>query len=91
MSELTLAQYPRASPSPQREDSPVLFTQPNQRPSAAASDMISFGGSDDEMDDSLFLAASDGEELSARFLTPPSCRRPLHAAPDPERTRSLSV
>ncbi len=28
-SELTSAQCPRASPSPQREDSPVLFTQPD--------------------------------------------------------------
>ncbi len=42
-SELTPAQCPRASPSPQREHSPVLFTQHDQRPSAAASDMISFG------------------------------------------------
>ncbi len=41
-SELTPVQCPRASPSPQREHSPVLFTQHDQRPSAAASDMISF-------------------------------------------------
>ncbi len=65
-SELTSAQCPRASPSPQREDSPVLFTQP----SAAASDMISFGGSDDEMDDSLSLVASDAEELSGSVTDP---------------------
>ncbi len=52
-SELTSAQCPRASLSPWREDSPGLFTQPDQRPSAAASDMVSFGGSDDELDDSL--------------------------------------
>ncbi len=68
--KLTSAQCPRASPSPQREDSPVLFTQPDQRPSAAASDMISFGGSDDEMDDSLSLAASDAEELSGSVTDP---------------------
>ncbi len=49
--KLTSAQCPRASPSPQREHSPILFTQHDQRPSAAASDMISFGASDDEMED----------------------------------------
>ncbi len=51
-SELMPAQCPHASPSPQREHSPVLFTQHNQRPSAAASDMILFGVSDNELDDS---------------------------------------
>ncbi len=44
-SEPTSAQCPRVSPSPH---SPVLFTQQDQCPSAAASDMISFGGSDGE-------------------------------------------
>ncbi len=29
-----------------------------------------------------------GRSFRARLLTPPSCRRPLHVAPDPERTRS---
>ncbi len=64
-SELTTAQCPRALPSPQREHSPVLFAQHDQCPSAAASDMISFGVSDNELDDSLSLTASDVEELSA--------------------------
>ncbi len=32
-----------------------------------------------------------GRSYRARLLTPPSCRRPLHAAPDPEQTRSSSV
>ncbi len=64
-SELTPAQCPRASPSPQREHSPVLFTQHDQRPSAAASDMISFGVSV-----SLSLLASDAEELSGSVTDP---------------------
>ncbi len=66
-SELTSAQCPRAS---QREHSPVLFTQHDQRPSAAASDMILFGVSDNELDDSLSLAASDAEELSGSVTDP---------------------
>ncbi|ROJ25262.1 hypothetical protein DPX16_20075 [Anabarilius grahami] len=52
LSELTSAQCPRASPSPSRE----------QRPSADASDFVSFGGSDDELpNDSVSLAASEPE------------------------------
>ncbi len=69
-SELTSAQCPHASPSPQIEHSSVLFTQHNQRPSAAASDMISFGASDNELDDSLSLVASDTEELSGSVTDP---------------------
>ncbi|ROL50609.1 hypothetical protein DPX16_23879 [Anabarilius grahami] len=62
LSELTSAQCPRASPSPSREQSPVLFSRPEQRPSADASDFVSFGGSDDELpDDSVSLAASEPE------------------------------
>ncbi len=64
-SELTSAKCPRASPSPQREHSPVLFTQHDQRPSAAESDMISFGVSV-----SLSLLASDAEELSGSVTDP---------------------
>ncbi len=64
MSELTLAVPPRTSLCPHREFSPVLLTHMNQHPYAAASDLVSFGGSDDgEMNDSLSLAASDAEEL----------------------------
>ncbi len=45
-----------------REYSPVLFTQHDQRPSAV-SDIILFGASDGEIDDSLFyMTASDTEE-----------------------------
>ncbi len=47
MSELTPGVPPHTSLSPKREFSPVLFTRPDQHPSAAASDLFSFGGSDD--------------------------------------------
>ncbi len=67
MSELT----------PAVQFSPVLFTRPDQHPSAAANDLVSFGGSDDgEMDDSLSLAASDAEELSGSYHDP----APLYSA-----------
>ncbi len=53
-----------------RDHSPVLFTQHDQRPSTV-SDMILFGASDSEIDDSLlFLAASDAEELSCSVTDP---------------------
>ncbi len=68
-SELALAQCPRASLS-KREHSPVLFTQLDHRPSAAASDMISIGVSDNELDDSLSLAASEAEVLSGSVADP---------------------
>lgn len=64
-SELTPAQPPRASFSPPRGDSPVLFVQPDQCPSAATSDLVLFGGTEEELlEDSMSLAASDAEELS---------------------------
>ncbi len=66
--ELASAQCPHASLS-QREHS-VLFTQLDQYPSAAASDVISFGVSDNELDDSLSLVASDAEELSGSVADP---------------------
>ncbi len=50
--------------------SPLLFTQHDQRLSAAARDMISFGVSDNELDDSLSLAASVAEELSGSVTDP---------------------
>ncbi|KAK9967878.1 hypothetical protein ABG768_002242, partial [Culter alburnus] len=63
LGELTPAQRPPTSPSPVREPSPVLFARPEQRPSAEASDLVSFGGSEDEQpDDSMSLAASEAEE-----------------------------
>ncbi|KAI2656146.1 hypothetical protein H4Q32_012983 [Labeo rohita] len=70
LDELTSAQPPRASPSPQREGSPVLFARPDLCPSAAASDMVSFGGSEDDLLDSMSLAASDAEELSGSVNDP---------------------
>ncbi len=63
--KLKSAQCPHASPSPHREHSPVLFTQHE-----AESVMISFGASDDEMEDSLSLAASDVEVLSGSVSDP---------------------
>ncbi len=70
-SKLTSAQSPRASLSPHREVSPVLFSQPDQRPSASTSDLVLFGGSDEELnDDSMSLAASDAVELSGSLADP---------------------
>ncbi len=59
-SKLTSAQSPRASLSPHWEVSPVLFSHPDQRPSASASDLVLFGWSDEELNgDSMSLAASE--------------------------------
>lgn len=59
------AETPCASFSPPRRDSPVFFSHPDQRPSAAASNLVSFSGSEcDSMDNSTSLVASDVEELS---------------------------
>ncbi len=45
--------------------------RPDQHPSAAASDLVSIGGSDDgELDDSLSLAASEAEELLGSYNDP---------------------
>ncbi len=80
-SELTPAQIPRASLSPHREMSPVLFIQPDQRPSASVSDLVSFGGSDDELgDDSMLLVASDAEELSGSVTDPAPSGLPVPSA-----------
>ncbi len=80
--ELTPAQIPRVSLSPHREVSPVLFfSKPDQHPSASASDLVSFGGSDDELaDDSMSLAASDVEELSGSITDPAPSRLPAPSA-----------
>ncbi len=80
-SELTPAQIPRASFSPHRELSPVLFIQPDQRPSASVSDLVSFGGSDDELaDDSMSLVASDAEELWGSVTDPAPSGLPAPSA-----------
>ncbi len=50
--------------------------------------MILFCVSDNELDDSLSLAVSDAEELSALWLTPPSYRHLLHTMPDSEQMNS---
>ncbi len=74
-----------------REHSPVLFTQHDQRPSAM-SDMISFGASDGELNDSLFFWwLRTWRSYRALWLAPPSYRHPLHVTPDSERIRSSSA
>ncbi len=74
-----------------REHSPILFTQHDQRHSAV-SDMISFGGSDGEIDDSLFFwRLRTRRSYWALWLTPPSYRCPLHVTPDSEWMRSSSA
>jgi len=74
-----------------REHSPVLFTQHDQRPSAVRN-MISFGASDGEIDDSLFFWWLRMRSCyRALWLTPPSYRHPLHVTPDSERMRSSSA
>ncbi len=95
-SELTSAQCPRASPSPQRENSPVLFIVV-QRLSAAVSDKILFGVSDNELDESLSLAVSDAEELSGSVTDPAllpssaSCNARLKAGEEVIRIMSKAV
>ncbi len=82
MSELSAAVNPRSSRSPHWEISPVLFTRPDQHPSAAASDLVSFGGSDNgELDDSLSLAASDAEELAGSPPPPSQSAQPSTSSP----------
>ncbi len=57
--------------SPAVKISPVLFTRTDQHSSAAASDLVLFGGSNDgELDDSLSLVASDTEELAGLYNAP---------------------
>ncbi|ROK16088.1 hypothetical protein DPX16_22706 [Anabarilius grahami] len=69
--ELTPAQVPCTSLSPQREVSPVRFSHPDQRPSAIVSDLVSFGGSDEKpLDDSISIVASDAEEWSFSLHDP---------------------
>ncbi len=61
--------------------SPVLLSQPDQRPSASVSDLVSFGGSDDELaDDSMSLVASDAEELSGSVTDPAPSGLPVPSA-----------
>ncbi len=80
-SELTPVQIPRASLSPHREISPVLFFQPDQRPSASVSDLVSFEGSDDELaNDSMSLVASDAKELSGSVTDPAPSGLPAPSA-----------
>lgn len=70
-SETMPAEPVSASLSPHGEVSPVHFSLLDQCPSAAVSNLVSFGGSDcDAMDDSMSLEASDAEELSGSYVDP---------------------
>ncbi len=94
-SMLTSAQCPCALPSPQRERSPVLFAQHDQRPSVAASDMILFAMSDGKLDDSLWkLAVSDAKELAGSVtdlaLWPSSSSRNARPKADDELIRAMT-
>ncbi|XP_059366126.1 S-formylglutathione hydrolase-like [Carassius carassius] len=60
MSKPTTAEPPRASLSPHKEVSPVIFSHPDQHTSVAESVLVLCGGSEcDAMDKSVSLAASD--------------------------------
>lgn len=69
-SEPTPVVSPRASLSPERVSLPVLFTKTDQRPSIEAAGLVSFGGSEEENDDSLSLAASESEEWRGSLTDP---------------------
>ncbi len=75
--------YPRVPHSPHREFSPILFTCPDQHPSAAASNLVSFGGSDDaRWTTACHWRLQMRRSCRARTTTPPSCilRSPVHPA-----------
>lgn len=91
MSELTSAQVPRASLSPHRVVSPVLFSRPHQRPSAIVSDLVLFGGSEeDPLDDSMSLAASDTEDWAGLKNDPAPLPIKARAGMDAKLLRVLS-
>ncbi len=74
-SALRWAQILCTTLSPTKEADLVFFSCLDQRPSVAASDMVSFGGSKNEgMDDSVSLAASDAEELLGSLYDPAPLR-----------------
>lgn len=66
----------------QREVSPVSFSHLDKRPSAIASNMVSFEESDEEpLDDSMYLAASDASDWmgSSHNPTPLPSLEPINA------------
>ncbi len=82
----------RTSLVPHRELSTILFSRPDQHPSMAVSDLVSFGGSDDgELDDSLSLAASDAEELSGSYNDSATSHSAQPVHPAQEWTSIFSV
>ncbi len=104
MSELSPAVNPRTSLFPHREISPILFTCPDQNPSAAVSNLVLLGGSNDgKLDYSLSLAASGAVGLvqidSAQQGSRPACqsdefsekRSRGDGSPSSERVRLLQL
>ncbi len=85
-SELTLAQCPHASPSPQREHSPVLFTQHDQRPSATWSCLVWVTL---KWMTTFLWQFQTRKSYRALWPNPPSCRHLLRAKPDSEWMKSL--
>ncbi len=84
--QLTSAQCPRASPSPQREHSPILFSQYDQHPSAAVSNMIlssqNHGAPHTHLASVLLLTSVDGaEEKGYKHLPPPDESVAAHLFP----------
>ncbi len=92
MSELMPAQTPRFSLSPPREVDPVFFSRADQHPSAAASDIVSFGVSDDEiLNDTVSLSASDADSdvLSGSIDNPALPRSGESSEPKPGTDANL--
>lgn len=61
---------PRVPHSPERDISPELFTKTDQRPSLEAAGLVSFGGSEEDNDDSLSFSASEGQDWSGSTIDP---------------------
>ncbi len=66
------AQIPRASLSPHREVSPFHFSQPDHHPSASASDLVLFGGSDEELADDSMSCQLSGSVTDPALLPSPA-------------------
>ncbi|CAM4295375.1 unnamed protein product [Leuciscus chuanchicus] len=88
--ECTPGPSPRASPTP---PSPVLFARSDQRPSREAAGLVSFGGSAEDMDDAVSVAASESEDWSGSADPAPSSqcdRLDTRASVDAELFRVMS-
>lgn len=90
------AQCPRAPPSLRTLDLPVCFTQEDQRPSSAASGLVSFGASEEVInvdviaDNSMSLAVSDAEEWRGSGGDPEVLPPSQTLRPNPDANSSTS-